>query len=300
MSFPPDAFIIGAQRAGTTSLSALLDQHPKIVLSTPKEPDFFSVNWESGLDWYRSCFRRLDAILIDASVGYSMAKSSTLLGDRPDVVPSRIHEVSPQARFVYMVRDPAERCYSAYWHEVRAGRERLSLHEAVDRSHYYVMASFYYQQIKLFLNFFPLDRFLIVSFAEFARDPLLVARKCSEFFGGERDEFAFHREEPRNQAFLYSPLGLKLRNLAGEERLKVLSTIISTVLPSGLHPYAKRMITRSIPEMTPADRKLLAAHFAEDAAAFERLTGVRVAAADDKSENDDRAGTSIMLEQGGR
>jgi hypothetical protein len=43
MSFPPDAFIIGAQ-PGTTSLSALLDQHPKIVLSTPKEPDFFSVN----------------------------------------------------------------------------------------------------------------------------------------------------------------------------------------------------------------------------------------------------------------
>jgi hypothetical protein len=50
--------------------------------------------------------------------------------------------------------------------------------------------------------------------------------------------------------------------------------------------------------MTPEDRKWLAAHFAEDAAAFERLTGVRVGAADDELEDNDPAGTSVMSEQG--
>jgi Sulfotransferase domain len=299
MSFPPAAFIIGAQRAGTTSLSAILDQHPGIVVSAPKEPDFFSVNWESGLDWYRSCFRRLDATLIDASVSYSMVRAHTLLGDQPDVVPRRIHEVSPQARFVYMVRDPAERCYSAYWHEKRAGRESLSLQEAVHHPRYYVMASYYYKQIQLFLKHFPLDRFLFVSFAEFARDPLLAASRCSEFFGLQQGDFTFHREEPRNQAFVYSALGLRLRNLAGEERLKTLSNIVSTVLPSSLHPYAKRMVTRSIPEMTSTEYRWLTDHFAEDAAAFERLTGVRVIAASDTTQSNDRAGANIPAEQRG-
>ena len=143
-----------------------------IVLSTPKEPDYFSANWEQGLDWYRSCFHRTDAPLLDASVSYSMARAATLQGDHPDVVPRRILELSPNARFVYMVRDPAERCYSAYWHEVRAGRESLSLRK---RSTGRVITSWpvtITSRSSQFLNVFSLDRFLIVNFAEFVRDPL--------------------------------------------------------------------------------------------------------------------------------
>src|SRR5579871_4715010 len=108
MSFPPQAFLIGAQRAGTTSLSGLLDQHPDIVLSTPKEPDFFSVNWEEGLGWYRSRFHRDATILLDASVSYTMTGRDDASGTLPDTVPSRILETSPHAKFIYLVRDPAE------------------------------------------------------------------------------------------------------------------------------------------------------------------------------------------------
>jgi hypothetical protein len=290
MPFPPEAFIVGAQRAGTTSLSAILDQHPNIVLSTPKEPDFFSVNWNQGLDWYRSRFRRHDATLVDASVNYTMtmlATSAKLSEDLSDTVPRRIHEVSPQARFVYMVRDPAERCYSAYWHEVRAGREELPLKEAVDQSRYYVMASYYHKQIKPYLGFFPLDRFLVVKFADFVRDPLLVAQRCSEFFGVERTDFAFREEKPRNQAFQYSQLGLTLRNLAGEEGVKMLSSVVSKVLPSSLHPYAKRIVTRGIPDLTASDRMWLTQRFADDARAFEQLTGVRVLSVHHEADADD-------------
>src|ERR1700759_5183389 len=164
MPFPPKAFIIGAQRSGTTSLSSLLDQHPGIVLSVPKEPDFFSVNWDRGLDWYRARFRRHDAILIDASVNYTMVPRHDGSDQLPDTVPRRIHELSPQAKFVYLVRDPGERCHSAYWHEVRAGRESRPLREVVERSAYYVMASYYHRQITTFLRYFSLDRFHIVRF----------------------------------------------------------------------------------------------------------------------------------------
>jgi hypothetical protein len=277
MPFPPAAFIIGAQRSGTTSLSALLDQHPAIVLSTPKEPDFFSVNWGCGLDWYRAQFRRPDAFLIDASVSYTMAWQLPSADELPDVVPRLIHQVNPRAKFVYLVRDPAERCNSAYWHEVRTGRERRPLREAVEQSSYYVMASYYHRQIKPFLRFFPLERFLIVRFEDFANDPLSTARSCCRFFGLEADNIGFRRSEPKNQSFLYKSLGLVLQDTVGEERMKAMSRIASSLLPQGLQPYAKRVVMRPIPGLTAEDQTWLAQYFADDAEAFERLTGVQVA-----------------------
>ena len=116
---------------------------PVLWCPSPEEPDFFSVNWEQGLDWYRSFFRRIDATLVDASVNYTMGRLVAASDDPPDAIPRRIHEVSPEARFVYLVRDPAERCHSAYWHEVRAGREKRTLREAVEQSRYYVTSSYY-------------------------------------------------------------------------------------------------------------------------------------------------------------
>lgn len=279
MSFPPEAFIIGAQRSGTTSLSSLLDQHPDVVLSTPKEPDFFSVNWDQGLEWYRARFRRLDATLVDASVNYTMARLDTGSQELPDTVPRRIHELSPRAKFVYLVRDPGERCHSAYWHEVRAGRESRSLHEVVERSVYYVMASYYHRQISTFLRFFPLERFLIIRFDDFVRDPLGTARTCCDFFGIRPDGFEFRREEPRNQAFLYSRFGQLLRNVMGQKGLETLSGIASRSLPGSLHPFAKRIVSRGAPELSSGDRAWLAERFTEDAQAFARMTGVQVQSA---------------------
>jgi hypothetical protein len=276
MPFPPEAFIIGAQRSGTTSLSSLLDQHPDVVLSTPKEPDFFSVNWDQGLEWYRARFRRLDATLIDASVNYTMARPDTGSKELPDTVPRRIHELSPRAKFVYLVRDPGERCHSAYWHEVRAGRESRSLHEVVERSVYYTMASYYHRQISTFLGYFPLERFLIIRFDDFVRDPLGTARTCCDFFSVRPDGFEFRREEPRNQAFLYSRFGQFLRNIMGQKGLETLSGIASRNLPDSLRPYARRIVSRGVPELSSGDRDWLAERFAEDAQAFARLTGMQV------------------------
>lgn len=276
MPFPPEAFIIGAQRSGTTSLSSLLDQHPGIVLSVPKEPDFFSVNWDNGLDWYRARFRRHDATLIDASVNYTMVPDADGSHHLPDTVPQRIHALSPGAKFVYLVRDPGERCHSAYWHEVRAGRESRSLRQAVEQSAYYVMASYYHRQLTTFLHYFPLDRFYIIRFDDFARDPLGIAGACSSFFGAQPADFSFQREQPRNQSFLYSRFGQFLRDVMGQKGLERLSGIAARSLPGGLHPYAKRLVSRGVPELSLTDRAWLAEWFAEDAAAFTELTGVKV------------------------
>src|SRR6266576_1441922 len=93
--FPPEALIIGAQKSGTTTLAYLLNQHPMIELADRKETDFFTDNWERGIDWYRSCFLQQKAILMDASVGYTMADVGPNAPPDADIVPKRISEISP-------------------------------------------------------------------------------------------------------------------------------------------------------------------------------------------------------------
>jgi len=273
MSFPPDAFIIGAQKSATTSLAFLLNQPPVVVLAEPKEPDFLTVNWSKGLDWYRSCFRRGQGILIDASVGYTMAPTAT--GRESEIVaPARAREISPDAKFIYMVRDPAERCYSAYWHDVRAGRETRSLRQAVDGGAYYVSASYYCRQLEFFLKCFPLDRFLIIRFSDFTHDPATIGNQCLTFLGARPAPFKFITGEPKNESFTYTSFGRRLQSQLGNANLKLLSSLSTALVPARMRPYLKRLVSTSVPALSDEEYGWLRAHFAEDAAAFERLTGV--------------------------
>lgn len=273
--FPPQAFIIGAQKSGTTSLAYLLNQHPMICVATPKEPDFLTVNWDRGLDWYRSCFRQPKDILVDASVSYTMAQLGPDSAPDAAVVPRRAFEMSPDAKFIYIVRSPAERCYSAYLHDVRAGREKRPLRQAIEEGAYYASASLYFSQLKAFLSFFPFEQFLILDFEDFTKDPRGVVRRCFQFLGATPHDFPVTISEPKNQAFLYNRLGLLIRDTFGENRLKYLGKAANAVIPSGLKPAIKRALYAKPPSMTVEDRAWLTALFQDDAAAFERLTGVR-------------------------
>src|SRR2546422_921311 len=52
----PDFVIIGAKRSGTTSLTRYLGAHPDVFMARPKEPHFFDLHYDRGLDWYRGLF----------------------------------------------------------------------------------------------------------------------------------------------------------------------------------------------------------------------------------------------------
>ena len=68
MPFSANTFLIGAQRSGTTNLAHLLGFHPRIALSEPKEPVFFTRNWDRGFGWYEERFtNRERPITLDAS-----------------------------------------------------------------------------------------------------------------------------------------------------------------------------------------------------------------------------------------
>jgi hypothetical protein len=274
--FPPQAFLVGAQKCGTTTLATLLGRHPDIVVSTPKETDFFTWNCERGLEWYRSCFSGSGRLLLDASPSYSMAAIDGN-GVADDTTPGRIRAASPDARFIYIVRDPAERCYSAYLQEVRNGRELVPLRKAVEQfRHYYLDPSLYHAQISNFLKHFPLDRFLFLHLDELSADPAAVVERCWRFLGLDPPEDVAFEVRKTNESFVYNPLGRLLREAAGEERLKAIGGLVERIVPGRFHAGLKRMVQSVPPALSAADRAWLMARLGEDASAFITLTGVKI------------------------
>ena len=259
--FPAGAFLIGAQKSATTSFADMLAQHPAIVLSTPKEPHFFTFNRDRGLDWYAERFAgpRDGRVLLDASTSYS---DCPLPGEDVDAandprvgVPERIRSLRPDARFIYLVRDPVERAYSAYWHMVRRGFEHRPLREAIQARSLYIATSSYAYQLSRYWSLFSPSQFLIVETAAFRRDPTSVMAECLRFMGLSPDNMKITDLRERNRSFTYNGAGrMVLRLVGGEAGLKRIGRWGRRVLPRQTWEQAAAMLTDPIPPLDDRDR----------------------------------------------
>ena len=105
----PTFLVIGAPKAGTTSLHDHLRGHPDVFMPTRKEPDFFfrDAAWREGIASYARLFRRAGSVT-------AVGETSTSYSRYPHVpdVPERIALVVPDARLIYLVRHPVERMVS--------------------------------------------------------------------------------------------------------------------------------------------------------------------------------------------
>jgi hypothetical protein len=164
----PNFVVIGATKAGSVSLRHYLDEHPDVFVGgggTFGEPNFFVAenNWPRGRGWYESLFDGAGsaAAIGECSPCYTWAH--VYRG-----VPERMAQVVPQARLVYLVRDPIARMQSMYMHQVSAGRERRRVQEALldDR---YLGPSRYGFQLAAFLDHFDRSQVLVIA-SEVLRD----------------------------------------------------------------------------------------------------------------------------------
>lgn len=121
----PDALVIGAGKAGSTSMYDYLVQHPSISGATRKEVYYFDVFFDRGPRWYRAQFpvRRRGVVAIEATPNY--------LSDPR--VPDRVASLLPDARFVVILRDPVQRAVSHWAHLFRDGREQRPLADMIDQ-----------------------------------------------------------------------------------------------------------------------------------------------------------------------
>jgi hypothetical protein len=122
----PRFIIIGAQRCGTTSLYSYLIGHPYVASALQKEIHFFDLNFKKGVSWYRTQFPQL------GEQGFITGEGSPYYIFHPHV-PKRIFDTVPRAKLILLLRNPVDRAYSHYHHEVKLGVEPLSFEDAIDR-----------------------------------------------------------------------------------------------------------------------------------------------------------------------
>lgn len=179
----PNFLIIGAEKAGTTSLAGLLASHPDIFISHPKEPQFFSCqNWGRGFDWYESLF---EAVAGEKAVGE--ASPAYTVSPRDPNPPERIvKHMGKDIRLIYLVRDPVNRMISHYKHCLYHRRipDGTALEKAVELLPYIYDASRYFYQISQYLEAgFSKKNMCVLALEELIREPVFFQQMLYRHLG---------------------------------------------------------------------------------------------------------------------
>jgi hypothetical protein len=200
----PDFVIIGAQRAGTTSLYQHLVQHPQVHPPLRKEVQFLSVHWDRGLPWYHRHFpvaRGPQRCTCEASPYYLFHPAA----------PVRAAAALPDARFIALLREPSARALSHYAHNRANGVEPLSIEDAIageldrlaadrdgsaHRLYSYVARGLYAEQVTRWREAVG-DRLLVLLSDDLFRDPRQTFDRVQAFVGLDQWEpFDFQVHSP--------------------------------------------------------------------------------------------------------
>lgn len=171
----PNLFVIGAMKSGTTSLHEYLDTHPQIAMSAQKEPAYFAEEFtlKRGENWYLSLFSQ------DPQYRY-LGESSAAYTRLPlfQGIPERLHQFNPEARLIYIMRNPFDRVISHYWHAVRIRPilkghvEARALRQAIHNSpEVYLATSNYALQLAPYVRLFGLGSLYTLTFESLVANP---------------------------------------------------------------------------------------------------------------------------------
>jgi hypothetical protein len=175
----PNLIIIGGLKCGTTSIHHYLGLHPEIQMSKPKELNFFvtELNWDLGLDWYASRFDDRFKVRGESSPHYTNLP-------RYEGVAERIRTHCPDAKLIYMVRDPIKRILSHWMHATGAGYETRDMVEVLsDPDTQYVNRSRYWMQLQPYLELFDHGNIEVITQEELQTDRDGTMRKAFAYAG---------------------------------------------------------------------------------------------------------------------
>jgi Sulfotransferase domain len=211
--------VIGAQKAGSSSLFEYMRRHPQIHIPAEKGVNFFNMDriYRRGFDWYSAMMLRdapSGAVCGEATVEYMNGtpfgdiayneRVDPLAGEAQDeplveIVPRRIKQSLPDVKLVCVLRDPVERAYSHYRMEVLEKVERRSFEQAVDdllesqameraravpqRDNGYIANGEYYRGLAGFLRVFPVEQLLVLFSDHLAKEPVDTLAKTFSFIG---------------------------------------------------------------------------------------------------------------------
>ncbi|MDQ3653997.1 MAG: sulfotransferase [Chloroflexota bacterium] len=247
----PSFIIGGAAKSGTTTLHHLLDQLPGVFIprdelyvfaidDIEQHPDFFvapdgtwlhrdfDANRAEYLDWYASWYRSAPAgaLLGEDSTSYLASARAA----------RRIRHELPDVKLIFLLRDPSQRTYSQYWHDLRVGRVvedfEATLRHAPGTL---IQRSLYREQVARYLDCFPARQLKFLLFEHLVADPLAVLREVLDFLEVEASG-DLRATDHRNPARVPRSLALQLwRNRLFRDRVasRFRGHLPGTIAPTG-------------------------------------------------------------------
>lgn len=277
---------VGAQKAATSTLHALLKNHPQVAVPKIKETGFFfrDAMYSKGFDWYLNEFFQIgdSSMLFEADPNYMCFP----------VCLDRLKQCDRVTNIVVMLRDPVARMVSSFMMMQRYELERLSFEEAINaeskRIHQglmeretfnYIERSTYAPQIRNVLDRFAREQVLFIKFEDFVRDQEKEFMKVQAWLGLEVKQVTEQRE---NESFsvksgvvnrlIRSPELKWLRSLA----FKIFGRGTSELVRDNLEKLNRNSGSQQPPNISPQMRSELNAMFYNDIKETERLTGLNL------------------------
>lgn len=295
----PTFLLIGAAKSGTTACYHHLRAHPEVFMSPVKEPRFFSFEGRRpeypGRDvpeWTRSAVLDLAAyqrLFAGATTEKALGEASVSYLYEADSA-ARIKRHVPDVRIIALLRDPVERAYSQFLHQVRdsveleldfakvVADEHMRLRERWAPQFHYVARGRYFEQLSRYYELFDHERIRVHLYEDFRRDPRMVMRDIHAFIGVDPD-FAADLERtyntsgiPRNR-LLFGGYSLAVRAARRMERAGVLPSRLlhAPLVARASAGAAQRMLAR--PEMPAETRVALRDYYREDVLRLQDLIG---------------------------
>lgn len=269
----PDFLIVGTMKSGTSTLADYLRTHPNLHLAA-KEIHYFDreSNFEKGPEWYAS------KLTVDCA---PEKRANALFGEKtptysydPKCAP-RIAEVMPDAKLIWIFRDPVKRTFSNYLHYAKKGADIVPFEVAVtqeadriEENLYwgYVTRSKYVLQVERFLELYPREHMHFLLFEDFIRDPRAALDGITHFLGVDPMPEPLPQIQSNKTKM---PLSRQSLWWVGQR----------FGYDSGLYKVTRKLntvVSRKKPEFPAAMRPILKATFAPYNARLADLTGLDV------------------------
>jgi len=179
----PSFLVCGIQKGGTTALHAYLQSHPDVFCPERKELNFFDQHWDEGLPWYEAFFQGAP----DSRLGGAIGEASPHYMRSPRAM-ERIARTLPDAKLLFILRDPVQRAYSNYTYNLGRGQQdpQQSFPAAIatdDGRERYLDKGFYLRDLEACAERVGRESMLVL-FQEDLRDaPETVLARAFEFIG---------------------------------------------------------------------------------------------------------------------
>jgi len=273
----PNFFLMGAPRAGTTSLYEYFKNTKGVYLPHIKEINYFSESINPDLLILKVIRDKKKYLNL-----YKDVKDEIAIGDATPLylwdpkAAKLIHDVAPNAKIIIILRDPIERAYSHFLMLLSFGKDSSSFSESIkkslkappDYSGRVVECGLYYEQVKRYLDLFGKDQVKIYIYEEFFKNPRSYVKEILEFLG-------VNEKPPTSVGEIHNPL-IEPRGKIAEKIMQSESIRkASKILPRSAGLALKDIFGKKTkkPPMQEEAKKLLEEIYKDDVKKLENLLG---------------------------